>query len=116
MTYDRAAIMKAAWALARRERGWTEAHDWTPGPRYGTRRPVTPAERRVLFAECLRRAWAGARFRIAAQRRFLAAQTAEGRALHAEIDAIENRDGLRWADLRRLDTLRHQIEALAGPA
>lgn len=117
MTYDCAAIMKDAWTKARRERGWSTTEDWTQtGPAYGRKRPTTPAERRALFAECLRRAWAGARFRAAAQRRFLAAQTPAGRAIAAEIDATLNRDGLRWADFRRMDALRQQIDALAGAA
>ena len=74
MTYDRAAILRNAWAWARREAGWTVAYDWTPGPTYGRQRAATAAERRAIFAECLRRAWATAKaqaaYRIACAARF----------------------------------------------
>lgn len=61
MTYDRAAILRTAWAWARREAGWSVAYDWTPGPGYGAQRKPTAGERRAIFAECLRRAWAAAK-------------------------------------------------------
>lgn len=61
MTYDRAAILRTAWAWARQEPGWSVAYDWTPGPSYGAQRKPTVAERRAIFAECLRRAWGAAK-------------------------------------------------------
>ena len=117
MTYDPAAIMTTAWDMARRERNWSSVEDWTQkGLHYGRKRPTTSAERRVLFASCLRRAWAAAHYRVAAQRRFAAEQTPEGRALVAQIEGMENRDHLTFADFQHMDALRHQIDMLAGIA
>lgn len=50
MTYDRAAILRTAWAAAKARREYHYAQDWTPGAGYGRLRPVTGAQRRAIFA------------------------------------------------------------------
>lgn len=61
MTYDRATIFRRAWSAAKARPEYRHAQDWTPGPGYGRSRPVTAAERRAIFAACLRDQWACAR-------------------------------------------------------
>ena len=113
MTYDRAAILRTAWAWARREAGWSVAYEWTPGPSYGAQRKPTAAERRAIFAECLRRAWAAAKAK-AAYRRSLAAVAPRPLAeIQREALALDGKNRWTPADYQTADRLRAELAAAA---
>lgn len=111
MTYDRAAILRTAWAWARQEPGWSVAYDWTPGPGYGAQRKPTAGERRAIFAECLRRAWAAAKAE-AAYRRSLAAVAPRPQAvIKREAFALDGQNRWTPADYARRAALSLELRA-----
>lgn len=92
MTYDRRAIMKAAWTIARRFAGNRET--------WGQR-----------LSRALKCAWDQAKTaqRIAGASVIRAADftfTAQPSDLRAEIIALENTDRLGWAGMQKLSTLK----------
>lgn len=102
MTYDRRAIMKAAWTIARRFAGNRET--------WGQR-----------LSRALKCAWDHAKTaqRIAcasAVRVVERASTARPADLRAEIIALENTDRLGWAGLQRLSFLRAAQASIAVTA
>lgn len=97
MTYDRKAIMTAAWA-AHRSIGAGLAK-------------MTKAGRAQRFAYCLRDAWE--RAKIAARRAAPAAPLSEAEGLRRAILVLECKDRLFHADLIRLDVLRAELRAAA---
>lgn len=97
MTYDRAAIMTAAWA-AHRSIG-------------ASLTKMTKAGRAMRFANCLRRAWELAK--IAARRAAPAVALSHAENLRRAILALECKDRLFHADFIRLDALRAELRAVA---
>lgn len=99
MTYDRRAIMKEAWTIARRFAGNRET--------WGQR-----------LSRALKCAWDNAKTaqRIArdyATRVVEVTTSARPADLRAEIIALENVDRLGWAGLQRLSTLRAMLHHAA---
>ncbi|SLN72015.1 hypothetical protein ROJ8625_03773 [Roseivivax jejudonensis] len=107
---NRSELMRLAWMWARQEQGYTFIYNWTPGPGYGHRRAATGPEKRAVFAECLRRAWAEMKARVAR----LAAHAANlgelgdrsASSLRAEIRDIETRNRIGPDGWKRLSQLQ----------
>ena len=113
MTYDRAAILRTAWAAAKARREYHHAQDWTPGPGYGRSRPVTGAERRAIFAACLRDQWACARS-VMRQRRAALAAFSNPRPvaeLQSLLFAVDCADFHRAREASAIVALRHELDA-----
>ena len=111
MTYDRAAIFRTAWRWARQEQGWNAAYDWTPGPTYGAQRDPTAAERRAIFAACLRRAWAAAKADAAYRRAMLDAFARPVAEVEHEIAALNGKNRWTVADYAQRDRLAAELHA-----
>ncbi|KFI27761.1 hypothetical protein CN97_00130 [Haematobacter massiliensis] len=100
MTYDRSAIMKAAWTIVRRFAR--------------SREPL-----RQKLARALRCVWWDARqaaavaARVAAEMARIAAAVRPAEEVRAEIFLIECKDRLEPCDWRRLDALRAELRAAA---
>ena len=113
MTYDRATILRTAWAAAKARREYHHAQDWTPGPGYGRSRPVTGAERRAIFAACLRDQWACARAVMKHRRSALAAfpKPRPVEELQTLLFALDCADFHRSRELSTIAALRHELDA-----
>jgi len=96
MTYDRRAIMKAAWAGYRSVSPDALAK-------------MKPAMRRMRFAYSLRWAWADAKYRVEQARPQPVLTRSE--ILAARINDMENRDRLGWQGIEELGRLRHELIA-----
>lgn len=98
MTYDRSAIMNAAWAYARAEIA-------------ASRINLSGRSRRFIFKHALRRAWAEARMARAA-----ALQTPRVAAVNARIFALEGQNRWTQADYRLRDQLTNELQAAVHAA
>ncbi|MEI4471512.1 hypothetical protein [Frigidibacter sp. MR17.24] len=103
MTYDRAAIMKAAWVIVRRFLG-------------RTRETLTQ-----LLSRALKMAWWQAKEEMAVKAAVAAefAQRRAPRAIEAiqrELLSFECKDSLRGSDWLHLDALRAELHAAQRPA
>ncbi|UMA64620.1 hypothetical protein LVO79_16705 [Roseivivax marinus] len=108
--------MTLAWMWARQEQCYSFVYDWTPGPTYGQRRSATGVEKRAVFAECLRRAWADMKSRASRQAAYEASLgnlvERSSASLLAEINDIENRERIRSDGWQRLDALQAAISVV----
>ncbi|WP_134682442.1 hypothetical protein [Paracoccus ravus] len=113
MTYDRAAIFRIAWAAAKSRPAYHRAQDWTPGPNYGRSRPVTAAERRAIFAACLRQQWACAQSAMKHRRAALAAFPVPRPVSELEdlLFALDCTDFQRARDTFAIAALRQELDA-----
>jgi hypothetical protein len=115
MTIDRAALFHLAWARTRNDDDARWVYDWTPGKTYGHRRATTAAERRAIFAEHLRAAWADYKLttaRSSVPSIFSTVPTAE---LQAEVLTLENCDArLGWLRQERLSALCRELAQRAA--
>lgn len=113
MTYDRATIFGTAWKAAKARPAYHRAQDWTPGPNYGRPRPVSAAERRAIFAECLRDQWACAKSVMKHCQAALAAFPAPRPVAELEglLFALDCTDFLRCRELSAVAALRKELDA-----
>ena len=90
-TEIRRNVMQMAWAIVRghMHRQYSLVQDWAPGPSYGRQRETTLAEKRSVFAQALRDAWATVKRMQAAE----AARRATARPV-AELAAMVEAMGL----------------------
>jgi len=113
ITYDRATIFRTAWKAAKARPEYQRAQNWTPGPDYGRPRPVTAAERRAIFAECLRQQWACAKSAMKHRLAALAAFPAPRPAAELErlLFALDCTDFHRAREMAAVASLRLELDA-----
>jgi|GEM_PF-2000323 len=113
MTYDRATIFRTAWKAAKARPEYHRAQDWTPGPNYGRPRPVTSAERRAIFVECLRQQWVCAKSAMKHRRAALAAfpEPRPVAELERLVFALDCADFHRMREMATLASLRLELDA-----
>lgn len=105
--FNKSQIMKRAWQIARADRDYARAYDWTPGITYGSVRATTTAEKRAVFARALRGAWAAAKFEEAGAAPRRPASEAAQKAARFQLQMLEGKDLWTREDYRLADALRH---------
>lgn len=105
--FNRSQIMKRAWEIARADRGYTRAYDWTPGITYGAARATTPAEKRAVFARALRTAWQVAKIEAAREAHRNLGGDEDRKAARFQLQVLEGKDIWTREDYRLADALRH---------
>ncbi|SFD67618.1 hypothetical protein [Roseivivax sediminis] len=113
---NRSDLMRLAWTWARQELAYSFIYDWTPGPTYGQRRTATVSEKRSIFADCLRKAWAEMKARAqqwAAHIDSLGALVERSSAsLLAELNDSENRSHIDADGWARIEALRAALSVV----